>query len=105
MPIHEIVQYILAALLFALCLFALGKRFFRGRIGPTKTVRARVVDKQKNVAFSKYSGSGKSTAYIVVFEIGGKRKGFEVSEFSYGGYRIGEEGMLTYRGSRIVDFH
>ena len=105
MPIHEIVQYVLAALLFGLCIFALGKRFFRGRIGPTKTAHARVVDKQKNEAFSKYSGSGKTVTYIVVFQIGGKRKGFEVSEFSYGGYRIGEEGRLTYRGSRLLDFH
>ena len=64
-----------------------------------------VPDSQRLTVMVGYSGSGKTVTYIVVFQIGGKRKGFEVSEFSYGGYRIGEEGRLTYRGSRLLDFH
>lgn len=105
MPVHEIIWLILGILLFGLCVFAMGKQFFRGRIGPVRTAQARVVDKQKNEVFSRYAGNGTSTTYIVVFEINGKRKGFEVSEFSFSGYRIGEEGTLTYRGSRLLNFH
>lgn len=81
-----------------------GIRFFRNRFAPVKTANATVVNKQKVETFSKYSGSGKSTKYAVTFSVVGKRLSFYVSEFSYGGYRIGETGKLTYKGDRLIDF-
>jgi hypothetical protein len=45
-----------------------------------------------------------SYKYAVTFQIGNKRKSFYVSELSYGGYRKGEKGTLTYRGDRLIDF-
>lgn len=74
------------------------------RFSPIKTVSAVVVDKHKAESFSKYAGNGKSVKYVVVFSINGKKKGFYVSQFSYGGYRIGEKGTLQYKGDRLIGF-
>ncbi len=101
---YEKVQTIVILLLMGLCLFA-GIKWLIRRYGPVKTVKAKVVDKCKTESFSKYAGNGKVVRYVVTFEIAGKRKGFYVSEFSYGGYRKGETGTLKYRGDRIIDYH
>ena len=100
---YEELQTIIILLLIGLCLFAGGKWLIR-RYGPVKTVKAKVVDKYKAEAFSKYTGNGKTIRYVIVFEIAGRRKGFYLSEFSYGGYRKGATGMLKYQGNRIIDF-
>jgi len=103
----DILSYIFAALLIGLWLLAafrfLSKRI-RSKYGPLHTVNAVVVDKHTIERFSKYNGNGKSVEYIIVFSIKGKKKAFTVSEFSYGGYRLREEGKLTYRGERIISF-
>lgn len=71
---------------------------------PTRTEPAVVLDKQVNKSFSKYAGKGVHEKYVVVFSVDGKKKAFYVSQFSYGGYKKGENGMLTYKGDRIIDF-
>ena len=38
------------------------------------------------------------------FRIDKKKKTFRISEFSYGGYRVGESGTLVYKGDKLVDF-
>lgn len=101
---HEKFQTIVMFVVLGLCLFA-GIKWLNRRYGPIKTVKAKVIDKCKTETFSKYSGNGKAVRYAITFEIAGKRKGFYVSEFSYGGYRKGETGTLKYRGNRIIDFH
>ena len=78
--------------------------FIKNKLAPEKTVNAVVVNKQINESFSKYAGNGKRKKYVVVFSIDGKKKGFYVSEFSYGGYRVGEKGKLTYKGDRLISF-
>lgn len=91
----------LLVLLYGLVLFRLiARRVFARR----KTVWAEVVGKQPVEQFSKYSGSGKTVKYAVTFRIDGKNQSFYVSEFSYGGYRVGEKGQLTYQGNRLIDF-
>ncbi|MBQ6997104.1 MAG: DUF2500 family protein [Oscillospiraceae bacterium] len=79
-------------------------KFFCDRYGRVKTVKATVVHKQTVESFSKYAGNGTHTRYCVTFLIGGKRRSFYVSEFSYRGYKLNESGTLKYRGSRIIDF-
>ena len=79
-------------------------RFLRNRLAPVKKVKATVIDKNRVELFSKYSGSGKQYKYAVVFQSGGQKLSFYVSEFSYGGYRKGESGTLTYKGNRLIDF-
>ena len=79
-------------------------RLLTKRLAPVKTVSATVADKHKTESFSKYAGNGKQVKYVIVFSAGGKKLSFYVSEFSYGGYRVGEKGTLTYKGNRIIDF-
>ena len=76
----------------------------RKKYGRSKTVDAEVVNKQAVEVISKYSGTGKVKCYYVTFRFNGKRKSFEVSEFSYKGYQSGEQGTLEFKGSRLVDF-
>ena len=103
----EIVQTIGIVLFLGLWLFAAVKvavRMVRSKCGKLRTVKAKVIDKNKIEVFDKYKGNGKHTKYVIVFETEGKKRSFYVSEFSYGGYRVGETGTLTYRGDRIVSF-
>ena len=76
----------------------------KNRCAPIKTVKAVVIDKNKVETFSKYSGNGKSEKYVIVFSVGGKKKSFFVSQFSYNGYRINEKGTLKYKGDKLIDF-
>ncbi len=96
------------SLVFGLWLFVAIKmlvRLIKSRYGKVKTVKAKVIDKFKTETFSKYSGNGKDEQCRVVFEAGGKKHSFRVSEFSYNGYRVGETGTLKYQGERLIDFH
>lgn len=79
-------------------------RMLRSKFEAVKTVKATVIDKNKIETFSKYAGNGKRNKYVIVFEANGKKLSFYVSEFSYGGYRIKETGILKYRGDRLIDF-
>lgn len=88
------------AVLYGIYLFKL----VRNRFAPVRTVNAVVVNKFKSETFSKYSGTGKYIQYVIVFSAEGKKRSFRVSEFSYGGYRIGETGTLKYKGDRLLDF-
>ena len=97
------VAYVYFAI-FALLGIAVGFRYLKNFLAPVMTAKATVVHKQKVDTFSKYSGTGKHTRYAVTFSMGDKKRSFYVSELSYGGYRIGETGMLKYKGDRLIDF-
>ena len=100
----EIVKYIVGGAVMLLSWYVLIKQFVGPRYGKLHTVKARVVNKYTQDLVAPKSPTGKMTRYVIVFEIGGKKKGFYVSEFSYSGYRINESGTLKYRGDRIIDF-
>lgn len=76
----------------------------KNRYAPIKTVQAVVIDKNRVETFSKYSGTDKSEKYVIVFSVGGKKKSFYVSQFSYNGYRINEKGTLKYKGDKLIEF-
>ncbi len=107
--IFETVQTVGIVLLILLSLFAFGKivlRKFGSRFAPVKTAKAQVVDKFKNDKFTKiYSASAKPATYTVVFQLDSRKRSFEVSEFSWKGYKVGTTGTLKYQGSRLIDFH
>lgn len=106
MPLNA--SHVFMILFAALWLFVIVKlavRAIRNRTAPVKTVKATVVDKQKTEHFSKYSGTGKGERYVVIFLAEGKKLSFYVSEFSWRGYRKGENGTLQYRGDKLIDFH
>ena len=80
-------------------------RFLLSRFGPVRKVSASVIHKQKVEFDAPKAPNGKHTKYAVTFQIQDKTKSFYVSELSYNGYRRGEQGILTYRGDRLIDFH
>ena len=95
----------LMSVIWAVALIGFVIRTIRNKRGPVKTVQAEVVGKQTVENFSKYSGTGKTTRYVVIFSAGGRKLSFYVSEFSYKGYKKGEKGTLKYKGDRLIDFH
>jgi hypothetical protein len=98
---ENIVSWVMMAV-FAIPAALAGIRWIAYRLAPVKKVRATVVDKNRIEGMSRQGG--KRYRYAVVFSAEGKRLSFYVSEFSFGGYRKGERGMLTYKGNRIIDF-
>ena len=88
----------------ALAVVSLLVKAVQNHCAPIKTVKAVVIDKNKVETFSKYSGNGKAEKYVIVFSVGGKKKSFYVSQFSYNGYRINEKGILKYKGDKLIDF-
>ena len=79
-------------------------RFIGNKLAPVETVKAQISHKHIQEVFSKYSGSGKSRKYVVVFIAEGKTMSFCVSEFSYNSYRVNDRGTLTYKGNRLIKF-
>lgn len=104
MDLGEKIFYLIPVLPFAALLVLVIVRILRNSFASVKTVKAVVIDKHKIETFSKYSGNGKRERYVVVFSAGGKKKSFYVSQFSYGGYRLNEKGVLTYKGDTLIDF-
>jgi len=100
----SVVISILSIALFLLCWVLIIKKLIWSRITPLKSVRAEVIDKYRINKFSKYPGTFKMENCVIVFSAGDKELAFAVSEFSYDNYRIGEKGMLKYKGNRIISF-
>ena len=88
----------------ALALVSVLVKAVKNRYAPIKTVKAVVINKNKVETFSKYSGTGKSEKYVIVFSVNGKKKSFYVSQFSYNGYRVNERGTLKYKGDKLIEF-
>lgn len=88
----------------ALAMVSIIARTIKNRYASVKTVKAIVIDKNKVETFSKYSGTGKSEKYVIVFSVDGKKKSFYVSQFSYNGYRVNEKGTLKYKGDKLIEF-
>ena len=104
---ENLASVVFFSLMFGLWLWAMVRLLLKGiksKHAPVKTVQALVVDKQIIETFSKYSGNGKHEKYVIVFSVNGKKKSFYVSQFSYGGYRVNEEGALTYKGDKLIEF-
>lgn len=81
-------------------------RLIKDRFSAEKTVKATLIDKNtyKEQVASRAEAAYPKQRYVVVFDCNGKKKSFYVSEFSYNGYRKGEKGYLTYKGSRMIGF-
>ena len=104
---ENISNIVIASLFMGVGVLAVVSLFVKvvmNRYAPIKTVKAVVIDKNKVENFSKYSGTGKSEKYVIVFSIGGKKKSFYVSQFSYNSYRVNEKGTLKYKGDKLIDF-
>ena len=103
----NIASIVLFSLMFGLWLWAMVRlliKAIKSKHAPMKSVKAVIIDKHIIETFSKHSGNGKHEKYVVVFSADGKKKSFFVSQFSYGGYRVNEEAMLTYKGDKLIEF-
>ena len=94
---------IISVVFFLLCWLLIILRIISTRISSVKSVKAEVVDKYESTLVSNYPGT-QSEKYIVVFKSEKKKLSFNVSEFTYGDYRIGEKGTLKYKGNIMISF-
>ncbi|OXM17592.1 hypothetical protein CGZ75_11235 [Paenibacillus herberti] len=88
--------------------FVIGKGLLtwgRNNASPVITVPCRIADKRTEV----WGGSGDSsanTSYFVTFEFGdGSRKEIPVPDNQYGLLVVGDQGELTYQGTRFQGFN
>lgn len=114
----------------AVCIYLAWYFYFGRLIAPVKTVRARVYfktdhrhsievperlqyspmwEKIQKVIARFLPGPAGSTVesfdYIVEFQLGqGKIEEFAVPEEVYGSLSVGDEGVLTYRGTKLISF-
>ncbi|MBE7053112.1 MAG: DUF2500 domain-containing protein [Ruminococcaceae bacterium] len=99
----DIINYIIIAICL-LCWILIILKLMQSKFAPVKTVKAEVFDKYKPDVISKYPKNLKSKRYVVVFKTKDKKLSFNVSEFSYGNYKINEKGTLKYKGTKIISF-
>ncbi len=90
--------------LWALIMLGNVIRFYAAKFAPIKTVTATVIEKNVIESFSRHTFGLKQRKYVIVFSVNGTKKGFYVSEFSFGGYKVGETGTLKYQANRLIDF-
>ena len=104
----DTVNKIIVLIAIACILFLLGRSIYqvlRNKYAKVKSVKAQVVDKFKADKFTKiYGSSARAPQYYVVFQIDKRKKTFRISEFSFGGYSVGERGTLKYKGDKLIDF-
>lgn len=96
------VPILLIILTVLLPLVPLGTVLYKRKFGPVHVEQAMVAEKFKQ---KSVSNSLQETQYYVVFQFHGKKRTFQVSEYSYGGYHLHETGTLKYRGDHLIDFH
>ncbi len=96
---------VLSVLCICFVFFKLFYTRIKDRLAPTKTAKAKVVDKFVADDFSKiYGPAARRPQYFVVFSMDNQKRSFRVSEFSYNGYKINQRGTIKYKGTRLIDF-
>ena len=94
-------------------LFNAGKslsQWSKNNRSPRLTVNARVVAKRENVSVRHHHGNGtghttRSTTYYVTFQFdGGDRSELRLSGPEYGRLAEGDQGLLTFQGTRYLGF-
>ena len=104
---ENVINIVITSIFIGIGALAMGSiiaRTIKNRYAPIKVVEAVVIDKNKIESFSKYSGSGQTEKYVIVFSVNGKKKSFYVSQFSYNGYKVNEKGILKYKGNKLISF-
>ena len=104
---ENVINIVITSIFIGIGALAMGSiivRTIKNRYAPIKKVKAVIIDKNKIESFSKYSGSGQTEKYVIVFSVNGKKKSFYVSQFSYNGYKVNEKGILKYKGHKLISF-
>jgi hypothetical protein len=103
---YMVAVYLLQGGLFLAITLGLLHHVLRNYTGKVENVKAKPVDKYFNTyyRYSRLQGATPKTDYIIVFDVGGKTKRFQVSPFVYDSIQKGENGALKYKGSRFIEF-
>ena len=104
---ENVINIVITSIFIGIGALAMGSiivRTIKNRYAPIKKVKAVIIGKNKIESFSKYSGSGQTEKYVIVFSVNGKKKSFYVSQFSYNGYKVNEKGTLKYKGNKLISF-
>lgn len=99
--ISEVLNDMVPVFFLAIALLAL-MRIVKKSCAPVKSVKAELCEKYSYETVSQHQVA--SRVYVLVFEADGKRLSFNVSEFSYGGYKVKKKGTLKYKGDRLISF-
>lgn len=81
-------------------------RFMRNKFGIQKRVYAVIADKHSFERKDFYKSQAPKTRkeYIVTFVAENKEISFNVSQISYNNYRVGQKGILKYKGNKLIEF-
>ena len=104
--------FLTSTLVFGIFVFVFVKlitQWNRNNNSPRLTVPARIVAKRTNVSHHHHHGTGHmsthSTSYYVTFQVeSGDRMELHVNGSEYGMLVEGDEGRLTFQGTRYLGF-
>ncbi|NSC48093.1 DUF2500 domain-containing protein [Mediterraneibacter gnavus] len=118
--IIELLFPVIFILIFIMIIFTLAKgisTWHKNNNSPRLTVSARIVAKRKNTTYHNQPNAGdtsgahgyhttSSTTYYVTFQVeSGDRIEMSVSGSEYGKLTEGDEGKLTFQGTRYLQFN
>jgi hypothetical protein len=79
-------------------------RFIRNFISKSIVISATVTDKKESQYIRYTPAPEQITDYILIFKSGGKSLSFTTSFWNYDSVRIGDHGMLEYKGNHLIGF-
>lgn len=118
--IIELLFPVIFILIFIMIIFTLAKgisTWHKNNNSPRLTVSARIVAKRQNTTYHNQPNAGdtsgahgyhttSSTTYYVTFQVeSGDRIEMSVSGLEYGNLTEGDEGKLTFQGTRYLQFN
>ena len=118
--IIELLFPVIFILIFIMIIFTLAKgisTWHKNNNSPRLTVSARIVAKRQNTTYHNQPNAGdtsgahgyhttSSTTYYVTFQVeSGDRIAMSVSGSEYGKLTEGDEGKLTFQGTRYLQFN
>lgn len=118
--IIELLFPVIFILIFIMIIFTLAKgisTWHKNNNSPRLTVSARIVAKRQNTTYQNHPNAGdtsgahgyhttSSTTYYVTFQVeSGDRIEMSVSGSEYGKLTEGDEGNLTFQGTRYLQFN
>lgn len=118
--IIELLFPVIFILIFIMIIFTLAKgisTWHKNNNSPRLTVSARIVAKRQNTTYQNHPNAGdtsgahgyhttSSTTYYVTFQVeSGDRIEMSVSGSEYGKLAEGDEGKLTFQGTRYLQFN
>ncbi len=104
--IISMIPNLLFSLFFLLLFIGIIMRVYKNYFKKAVIVKAKVIDKYET-SYEKSSRSEPAriiTDYVVVFDINGQTVKFRTTVWIYNSVRKGDNGILKYKGNRIIEF-